>query len=767
MPKVSIYKKHSDATSTDIIDIDILLDNIRCGTYLKEVGAVREAAKVSPEKVREKKSLLPGVTMSGMFAKRADKDIIEHSGFICIDIDHQDANEVKSIICPDEHVYAAFTSCSGGGVAALFKVKPDPAKHREYFLAISEYLLKNYSIVIDPTSVNQSRLRYVSFDPDIYINTKAKTWTHVIPKKENVVHKLSKIVFVQNDFENIIHQLVNRNVDITYNYVDWRNICFAISEKYGEGGRQYFHDVSSVSQKYNPPICDRQYSACLKAKGSGITIATFYYLAKQAGIETYSKTTNEIINKASSMKRGGGSDAEIIDTLVKFDDFDIDLVSEIVPQTDKDTKAVDISEMEEIQNEIWTRWKIRRNVITRELDIKRGDTYIKMDGPDYNDIFTNLRKNFKKIEFYVVDKIINSRDNMVEYNPILDFFDQHRHIVSTGHIRAISYTIKSEYGLSADDRYLFFRKWMIGIISSAHGKHSALMLVLSGDKQGTGKSEFLRRLLPEELKSFFTESKLDAGKDDEILMTKKLIISDDEMGGKSKREEKRLKELTSKQTFSVREPYGRTSVDLNRIAVLCGTSNDQDILNDPTGNRRIIPIHVIEIDHTAYNAVDKRALIMEAYHAWAAGESFYLTKQEIDTMAGSTEEFKSVSPEEEMIFKYYRLPDEYETGTYHSTMDIISRVEILSRQRLLPRRVGQVMTKKCGKRKPFRENGQLKFGYLLIKVDPSEYTTQDGAPEPEVGVAGVFEFPNPFADHTTAATDGIGTYDPLGDEPPF
>ena len=57
-------------------------------------------------------------------------------------------------------------------------------------------------------------------------------------------------------------------------------------------------------------------------------------------------------------------------------------------------------------------------------------------------------------------------------------------------------------------------------------------------------------MLPKELRSYYAESKLDAGKDDEILMTQKLLIMDDEMGGKSKKEVKRLKELTSKQTYS-------------------------------------------------------------------------------------------------------------------------------------------------------------------------------------------------------------------------
>ena len=68
------------------------------------------------------------------------------------------------------------------------------------------------------------------------------------------------------------------------------------------------------------------------------------------------------------------------------------------------------------------------------------------------------------------------------------------------------------------------------------GDYSLAILVLCGD-QGIGKTNFFRNLLPAELRSYYGESKLDAGKDDEILMCKKIILCDDEFGGKSKQEE--------------------------------------------------------------------------------------------------------------------------------------------------------------------------------------------------------------------------------------
>jgi hypothetical protein len=144
---------------------------------------------------------------------------------------------------------------------------------------------------------------------------------------------------------------------------------------------------------------------------------------------------------------------------------------------------------------------------------------------------------------------------------------------------------------------------------------------------------------------------MDAGKDDEILMCGRLIINDDEYGGKSKREEKRMKELTSKEFINVREPYGRVSVDLKRLAVFCGTSNEMQILSDPTGNRRIMPIHILGIDHDLYNQCDKEGLWRELFCMFQRGAEYTILKEDIERLNAATEMYKLSTPEDDLISK--------------------------------------------------------------------------------------------------------------------
>ncbi|MCX7547767.1 DUF3987 domain-containing protein [Xanthomarina sp. F1114] len=103
------------------------------------------------------------------------------------------------------------------------------------------------------------------------------------PKTTNVVP--TQVVLNNDDINSYISALEQSGIDITDNYAKWRDIGFAFAEEYSEAGRDYFHRVSKNYSGYEAKECDEQYDKCLQAKGHGITIATFYHYAHQAGIK--------------------------------------------------------------------------------------------------------------------------------------------------------------------------------------------------------------------------------------------------------------------------------------------------------------------------------------------------------------------------------------------------------------------------------------------------------------------------------------------------
>ena len=88
----------------------------------------------------------------------------------------------------------------------------------------------------------------------------------------------------ESDIETITQRIESSAVDIAPNYADWRDLGFALADDLGESGRAYYHRLSRFYKDYNPTEADKQFDACLKAHGNGVSIKTFYHLAKVAGV---------------------------------------------------------------------------------------------------------------------------------------------------------------------------------------------------------------------------------------------------------------------------------------------------------------------------------------------------------------------------------------------------------------------------------------------------------------------------------------------------
>lgn len=112
--------------------------------------------------------------------------------------------------------------------------------------------------------------------------------------------------------ESIIHQIESQQIDITTAYSDWRNIGFAFADEFGETGREYFHRISRFYPDYSATDCDKQFNNCLKAKGQGISLKTFFYHAKQAGINITigSKVSSPILGEVAAGQRGNLDDQQ-------------------------------------------------------------------------------------------------------------------------------------------------------------------------------------------------------------------------------------------------------------------------------------------------------------------------------------------------------------------------------------------------------------------------------------------------------------------------
>jgi predicted P-loop ATPase len=226
------------------------------------------------------------------------------------------------------------------------------------------------------------------------------------------------------------------------------------------------------------------------------------------------------------------------------------------------------------------------------------------------------------------------------------------------------------------------------------------------------------------LQKYYAESKLDSGKDDQLLMCESWLILDDEMGGKSKKDEKMFKDLTSKKEFSLRAAYAKSNQKYKRLAVLCGTSNDTQLINDPTGNTRMLPVNVKSIDHNIYNSIDKIALLIEVVRCYDAGDKWELTRDELERLEDTSESFRPAPFEREIIQQFFQKGTELWTFT-----EIKIKVENETGQKIFNNKLFMVELKRLfGEPQRRKRNGTVDRVYT---VAPAQAIFRENAVHPQ------------------------------------
>lgn len=658
--------------ATEHISVNDFLNFVKYGKWKHLIEPIRtEPDKLKRDKLKRN---IPSVTISGVFEERKEENLLQHSGFICIDIDYYTD---KTQLLADQYTYALMKSASGGGLAIIVKIEKE--KHKESFKWLQNYYYTSYGIVVDSAPQNVASLRFVSFDPEIFINEKAKK-----ARTLSIVQKKTKslpIILPQNSVNDLIRECVSSGKNIAPDYEKYRNLGFALADGFGEDGRVMFHSLCSVSEKYDSRHADKQFNESLKNRKTGISVGTFYFMLKEAGINIKNEQ-QKYVQLATIGKKSNRSKEGVVSQLMAIEGVEKaqaeKLVDEVYRRDDVNLSTA-LGDPEKLIESLieWMNQNhpIRKNAINKMIEEKGTEvTREKM-----NTIYLRARMffNTKDVSKDLIESIIFS-ENTPEFNPITEYIEKNINRKSSGNIDALCKSIRS----NTEMKNVFIRKWLISIIAAYEGYPIRSVLALVGG-QNSGKTEWFRRLLPNELKKYYAESKLDNGKDDDILMCQKLIVMDDEMGGKSKQDEKRFKELTSKSVFSLRAPYARYNEDFKRLAVLCGTSNDPQLINDPTGNTRLLPIEVLSIDHELFNSIEKDELFMEIYRAYQSGEEWKLNKEELDQLNSVGKDFEQTPFERELILKFFKKPelnnnmnDILNTNEYFNTAEWLTATEI-------------------------------------------------------------------------------------------
>ncbi|MCP4705467.1 MAG: VirE protein, partial [candidate division Zixibacteria bacterium] len=115
------------------------------------------------------------VTFSGIFSKRNEKALTNHSGLLTIDFDHiSNISALKKQLLKDQYFETElmFISPSGDGLKWIIPIDVTKAKHQDFFKAVSNYIRQFYQLEVDQSGKDISRACFIPHDAAAYINPK-------------------------------------------------------------------------------------------------------------------------------------------------------------------------------------------------------------------------------------------------------------------------------------------------------------------------------------------------------------------------------------------------------------------------------------------------------------------------------------------------------------------------------------------------------------------------------------------------------------------
>lgn len=233
-------------------------------------------------------------------------------------------------------------------------------------------------------------------------------------------------------------------------------------------------------------------------------------------------------------------------------------------------------------------------------------------------------------------------------------------------------------------RELFYR-WFLSMVAHwrgldrQHGNSTSPLLV---GAQGFRKSTYCRIVLPPELRFGYTDS-LDfkSKQDAERYLGRFMLVNLDEFDQINLNQQGFLKHLLQKPVANLRKPYASSIQEVRRYASFIGTSNQMDLLTDPSGSRRFICIEVTAPIDTNV-AINYRQLYAQAMHDIYKGERYWLDDKDEAILKQTNRDFEQVTPLEQLFSSYFQPAESEEAGEWLTAMEIFNYLQTKTRDRL-------------------------------------------------------------------------------------
>ncbi len=353
------------------------------------------------------------------------------------------------------------------------------------------------------------------------------------------------------------------------------------------------------------------------------------------------------------------------------------LDSEACPlDSDEDSQEVS-RKTRQLMDFLNAHYKFRYNTLMGYTEYKDND-YGYMDWRPVDD------RTLKGMTLKVRLAGIDARDNDVRryvqsdmiksHEPIADYlWAQYYKWDGKDYIRKLARTVPTKNPHWEDWFYTWFlgmvHQWQVGSLAK-YGNQAVPLLIST---QGWNKTTFCEQLLPPELSFGYTGNlQLDNKKQVLQQMAQMLLINLDEFNQISPHTQQGfLKNIITLSSVKIKRPYGRHVEDFPRRASFIATTNQTDVLADPSGSRRFLSVELtgpIDVS-TPPNYEQLYAQAMRALHQH---EPYYFGPAETQQIMEWNRKFSVKTAGEQFFLDYFEPATKESEGEWMSASAIFS-----------------------------------------------------------------------------------------------
>lgn len=641
---VTLFKNFNEVVEHKTIAT--ILEEIKTGKYKPGIIYLRKSlAEKKEEAYNKAKKSLPAFTPSGKFVGgRKLEFLTEYSKFIILDIDKlsaADLQNAKHLANQSEFTFASFVSPSGNGLKILVKIDTPKADHKETFLKVQAHFESVLKLEIDKSGKDLTRLCFYSWDENLYLNENAKTFETAnsveVPLIETQLEPKTKKPEPLLDYDAIYTHCVN----FTEKKVQFVN-----------GSRNVFvHQLA----------CNLNRKGISLQDALGYILTDFGYDEKevtQAVNSAYGNLnefgTNEFKPKQNKPKTNNSQP-----TTAEIDDDDEDK-----------PKPTQIDRLELFLS---NKYVFRHNIVSGKLEFQY---FGKKKWNVMNDFIENsmLRECLKgrlKTNLSSLRSLLYS-DFCELFNPFEDYFHNlPTYDEKTDYITDLANTITTT---KQDLWQQCFKKWLVAMVGCVLDDKviNHTVIVFSG-KQGLGKTTWVEKLIPKQLKEYLFSGTINPNNKDTLVhLAECMLINLDELENLNRSEIGSLKEIITKTQIRMRKAYGHNNETMPRRASFAGSVNTAQFLNDSTGSRRFLCFELEGIQYQ--HEVDINMAFSQALFLFKSDFRYWFDQEEIKSITANNEQYQLHSPEEELLLTWFSPCERDKANIFLNASQIAAKI---------------------------------------------------------------------------------------------